>query len=251
MPESTRAASEVLGFALIFAVIVLSVALVTVAGYQGLDASRDAERVNNAERGVDILADNIDDVVRAGAPSRTTELRVSDADISVGEPVSIRVSGRPVGSATDTFDHQFDVRPLVYEADTDASVVYVTGAVLRTDRSGAILLRDPGFVVAANETVLTVVEPRSVDTSGVGGSGPVHVRVTGDDPVVLVAESTPHEVTVEITSPDAYVWKRYFEAQASETPSMTCSRPASDTVTCHWVTDRVAVTSAGVEVRFD
>lgn len=247
MSESQRAVSELVGFVLIFAVVILSVALVTIAGYQGLDASREAERVNNAERGFDIFADNVDDVVRAGAPSRTTELKLDDADISLGQPVVVSVSGHPVGDPSNiTFDEQYELRPLVYDSGGGSTVIYESGAVVRADRNGAVLLREPGFVRSSNETAITLIQPYAADASGVGGSGPVHLRVTGDERSVVVAETTPHEVTIEVTSPNAAVWEGYFEARFPG----SCSR-TGDTVACTWTTDRVFVTRVPVELRLD
>lgn len=247
----SRAASELVGFVLVFGVVVLSVVLVTVAGYQGLDQSRDAERLNNAERGFDLLADDVDDVARGGAPSRSTELRVDDADVFVGEPIVVSVSGHPVGNATTTFDERYEPRPVVYDADTGSRVVYVAGAVVRADRNGAVFLREPDLLVSANGTALTLVQPRAAETVGVGGSGVVHLRVTGDEPELTVAEATPHVVTVTVTSPHTDAWQRYFESRAADAPTLTCSQPATDTVSCTWTTDRVHVTTVGAELRFD
>lgn len=251
----SRAASELVGFVFVFAIVILSVALVTVAGYQGLDQSRDAERLNNAERGFDLLADDIDDVARHGAPTRSTELRVTDADVSIGDPILVSVSGHPVeNAATTTFDEQYALRTLVYDADTGSQVVYANGAVVRTDRNGAVLLREPDLLVSPNGTALTLVQLRPADAVGVGGSGTVQLRVTGDEPELTVAESTPHVVTVTVTTSNAATadaWERYFQGLTADTPSLTCSRPAADTVSCTWTTDRVYVTTVGTELRFE
>lgn len=250
----SRAASELVGFVLVFSIVILSVVLVSVAGYQGLDQSRDAEQVNNAERGFDLLADDIDDVARRGAPSRSTELRVADADVSVGDPILVSVSGHPVGNTTTTIDEQYALRTLVYDADTGSQVVYAGGAVVRTDRNGAVLLREPSLLVSQNGTALTLVQLRPADTVGVGGSGTVQLRVTGDEPELTVAEPSPHNVTVAVTTANAAsadAWERYFEGLAADTPSLTCSRPTADTVSCTWTTDRVYVTTVGAELRFE
>lgn len=247
--RDSRAVSEVIGFAIVFAIIILSVVMVSVAGFQGLDASRDAERVNNAQRGLDIFADNVDDVTRGGVPSRTTELRVSDADVALDEATTITVSVTPTGGGTTRTAPLVD-RTLVYDAGTDSTVVYASGAVLRSDRNGAVLIRDPGFLVSENETVVTLVQLRPADSSGVGGSGTVHLRVTGDESTVITG-TTPHDVTVTVSSPDVAAWERYFESLATDAPTMTCQPVGTDTVSCSWTTDRVYVTHVDAELRFD
>lgn len=247
-----RGVSEVVGFVFVFAIVILSVVLVGVTGYAGLQSSRDAERVDSAERGFDVLADNVDDVVRRGAPSRTTEFRVAGDDISVGEPVVVSVSGHPVGDpTTTTFDEQYALGTIVYDSGGDARLTYVAGAVVRTDRGGTVMLREPDLLVSGNATTLVLGQPRASDAVGVGGSGNAHLRVTADQPVLAIAEPTPQVVTVSVTSPNVEAWHDYVQRLDAADPAVSCGSPVDDTVSCTVTTDRTYVTTVGVEVRFD
>jgi hypothetical protein len=253
MSESDeRAVSELVGFVFVFAIVILSIVLVSVTGYAGLEQSREAERVNNAERGFDLLADNVDDVVR-GAPCRTTELRVNDANVVLGEPILVTVSGHPVGEpSTQTFVDQIEVRPIVYD-DGGTRLTYAFGAVVRTDRGGTVLLREPDLLVSGNETVLVVAQPAPVDSVGVGGVTNVHLRATGGPRNLPVATTTPHVVTIEFTATDSDIetWSRVASALDDADPAVTCDPPDDDTVSCEVTTDRTYVTVVDVEVRFD
>ena len=93
MLQDHRGASETIGFVLVFSLIVLTVGVVLTVGYTGLQDARDAERVNNAERAFDVLADNIEDITDRGAPSRGTEIRLAEAAIGPGAPTHINISG--------------------------------------------------------------------------------------------------------------------------------------------------------------
>ncbi len=77
MPD--RGQTETLGFALIFALMISSVVITFTAGYAGLQDVRDIERTNNAERAFEVFADNIGDITQNSAPSRATEMKLSDA----------------------------------------------------------------------------------------------------------------------------------------------------------------------------
>jgi hypothetical protein len=247
-----RAVSEVVGFVFVFSIVILSIVLVSVTGYAGLEQSREAERVNNAERGLDLLADNVDDVTRGGVPSRSTELRVAGGDVTLGDPVVVSVSGHPVDDpSTTTVDAQYEIRPIVYDDGDGTQLAYTLGAVTRTDPGGSVLLREPDLVVSGNETVLVVARPEPVDTVGVGGATNVHLRVTGDDPVLAVAEPAPHVLTISVTSPDVEAWRRYFADLAAADDAVSCLPPSGDTVTCTVTTDRTYVTVVDVAVRFD
>ncbi|MEA5386913.1 hypothetical protein VB779_07480 [Haloarculaceae archaeon H-GB11] len=96
---SERAVSEVVGFALVFSMIVAMVAIVTLGGMGQLQSARDFEQANNAERAFEVLADNLADVHQRGAPSRATEIDLEHAQLFVGDPVTINVSGEDTSGA--------------------------------------------------------------------------------------------------------------------------------------------------------
>ena len=87
-----RGVSDVVGFVLVFALVTATVGVVYTTGIQGLTGSRDVERVNNAERAFDVFANNVDDVIRRGAPSRATEVKLADADLHYGAPVTVNLT---------------------------------------------------------------------------------------------------------------------------------------------------------------
>ena len=57
-----RAVSDVVSYILVFALIISTVGIVSVSGISGLQDSRDGERVENAQRGFDLLADDVEDI---------------------------------------------------------------------------------------------------------------------------------------------------------------------------------------------
>ena len=117
MFRDRRGVSETVGFVLVFSLVLLTVGTVLTVGYAGLQDARDAERVNNAERAFDVLANNIEDITARGAPSRGTEIRLAEASIGPGAPVTMNISGfaadgsRQFSTGNDTLD------TIVYEAD--------------------------------------------------------------------------------------------------------------------------------------
>lgn len=234
-----RADSEVIGFAFVFAMAILSVLVVTVTGYGGLADLRDAERVENAAGALDVLADNVDDVVYRGAPSRSTELHLTDATLGFGEPSGVRVL------VDGTERARYDLRPLVYDADTGSRLVYVDGAVLREDRGGVVMLREPALRADSEEVSLTIVSLSPASTSEGTSGATANVRTTRTGVELVVAETGGHTVTYEITSPYADAWERSLEASFGG-----CTR-AGDTVSCTVATERVYVTVVDVAVRYD
>ncbi|MDZ7851030.1 MAG: hypothetical protein U5K70_09680 [Halodesulfurarchaeum sp.] len=188
-----RGVSDVLGYVLVFSLILGSVALVSTAGYTSLDSVRDAERFDNANRVFEVLDANVDDHIDSGVPSRATEIRLADARIGFGEPVRFNVSVEDFGYNRTTAD------PLVYTQSADRTIAYSGGATIRSDRGYSRLTDGPPFRFG-ERTVLTFVQTRARDT-GISGSGRVMVRTTrATQSVHSYRGSGPYHVTLNVTT---------------------------------------------------
>jgi len=206
-----RAVSEVLGFTLVFALILSMVALVSVVGFGDLDDAREFEQTNNAQRAFDVLADNMDDVLLRGAPSRATEVKLTDSTVYFGDQVSINVTG--TDSAGDDFAREYRYRPLVYEGASGSRVVYSAGAVFRDQRDGGRVVRDPPFVLDRDRTHLPLPIVQSQEASSIGGST---VRIRAEAALRnLDFHDTggPTDIQINVTSPRRGLWRSYLEGE--------------------------------------
>jgi hypothetical protein len=257
--RSRVGATEILGFVLIFSLVASTTGLVYVYGFGGLQGARDATALDNAERAMDVFADNVHDIHSRGVPNRATEIKLYDASIGLDEPTTWRVnvtgdvSGSPV-----TRSYSSDIEPLVYAAG-DAELVYANGALLRTEHGGAVMMREPSFVFRRigdeNVTVVPFVETRSPTEQHVAGDTTVLVRtdLAISETVVETAENYDDgdlrvDLTVETTPARAVVWERYLDAEIAEAygvgdPDAPCERVGADlsTVACEFDAQRVYV----------
>lgn len=235
----SRGVSDVLGFVLVFALVTATVGVVYTTGLAGLQDAREIERVENAERAFDVFAASVDDELRRDAPGRATEIRLADATLSYGDPVTFNV----------TFDNSNDsyeasTRPVVYAAD-GGRVVYEAGAVVRDQPNGERMVRDPPMTFG-DAAVVPVVVARAHGLASVGGSRTVLVRTTAAKRSVFASRSAgPYNLTVDVTSPRAPAWKRYFEDEADASCSLV-----GDTAVCTLRADRVAVPVYKLDVEF-
>ncbi|WP_096391196.1 DUF7289 family protein [Halopenitus persicus] len=200
-----RGVSEVLGFVLVFSLIVASVGIVFTAGLSGLQDVRDAERVTNGERALDVLAENYDDVL-TGAPSRATQIRLADASLRIGDPVTFQLESRTA---------PLTVSRITFAVD-DEAVHFVGGALIRESPGGAVMLREPS-VVSGPETIVHRTRLRTGDVPAAvgGGDRTVQVRLVrrGQPSVRVVHDPTSvtHNVTTEATTIGA--WRRHYESR--------------------------------------
>ena len=67
-----RGVSEVLGYALVFSLVIVTVSIISVSGLSGYQNAQSFERQSNAEKAYDVMHNNIEDIYYKGAPSRAT-----------------------------------------------------------------------------------------------------------------------------------------------------------------------------------
>jgi len=192
-----RSVSEVISFTLIFSLIAATVVLVYVSGIGGLEASRSAERITNAERAFDVLDDNINDIHSEGSPSRATEIKVSDAQMEFGDSVrvTLRVENLYDNRAETTNLSTVTIDPIVYSAMSGPQLVYSNGGVFRQDRGGTIRNSDPSllFTNSGGErtAILPTIQTRQAGVSSTGSQRTILVRTLLATREVAVAEDDP------------------------------------------------------------
>lgn len=243
-----RGQSEVVGFLLVFALALATMTLITVAGVDGLRDVRDAERVNNADRAFDVLAENVDDLVEQGVSSQATEVSLADARLAFGDPITVTVSGEQASDPDEEFSYAFAVRPIVYESGDGERIVSAGGATFRGGRSGTVMREGPPFLLSPERSNVLVVQTRQVgQPSAVAGSSTVLVRTELAESDLYRLNATTYDLTVEVDSPRAAAWGRYLEDQ----PGTSCGAPSGGSVSCSLTTDHVSVTVARVNVLFE
>ena len=250
MHNDSRGQSELLGFLLIFVVVVLTIALVSATGFVGLNNAQDYQRTTNTEGAFTVLASNIEDVTQLGAPSRSTEISITDASLSINEERSSLNISRD-GEALD-LGNDGKTGSIVYDSGTDTTLTYRSGALIREDSGSPVLFREPDFVITDEEVILPIVQLSAAGTSEVGGTSDVSVQAIGNGTdVVVESEPVNTNVTLVIETPHVRVWERYFQQFEADGPVTDInSNYEENTVTVEIETDRLTVTVDRVDTTF-
>lgn len=232
-----RGVSETIGFVLIFALIVTTLGIVYTTGMAGLTDARDVERVNNAERAFDVLADNIETITQRNAPSRATEVKLADARLGVErtERIQVSVGDEEIDTASGT---------LVYDSGTGSEVVYGGGAVVRGDQTGDVMVRHPSFVIDDDRMVLQLIELYGVETTAVSGDRTVLVRAERTGELHYSNAAVDEEVEISVKTEYTNAWEAYLE-------SVGGSCDVDETVICSFEPDELYVTRIDISVRFN
>lgn len=246
MPDRTpdRAVSEVLGYMLIFSLVMMAIAFVSVSGFTSLENARDTEQNNNAERAFDVLANNVEDVYRRGAPSRATELSLGGAQLYTDDPVQLRVI------VDGTTEVDTDLRPLVFQGRDGVEYVYEAGAIFRTQRQGGFTVRNPPLRLDNERMIFSVVRTKSEHVESIGGPT-VLVRTAARGQEIAVRDDGDPHVEIEIEgSPRQDLWERYLK----EEHQMACPVSSDTTLRCEvdgLDPDTVLVTETSINVELE
>lgn len=234
-----RAVSDVIGFSLMFSVIILGVALVSTAGFGQLAEISDQERVGAGERGMEAFAGNLDDVARQGDLARSVDLAPSGGLIWYrNSAIEINVSD---STESVLHDDTYDVNSLEHRFSRPegfVSVNYESGAVMRSDGGGAITNPRMRCDQDRSTAVLTLVSLRGSDSLSLGdgfGSGtgvprpPDLEGVPGDGSVV----STERTVRFGASHEETRMGYSNFDDTTSETVVIDVSNSANPETWSH------------------
>ncbi|PSP97677.1 hypothetical protein BRD07_06305 [Halobacteriales archaeon QS_9_68_42] len=211
-PTDTRGVSEVVGFILVFSLVLGTITLVYASGISGLDNTRDAERITNAERAFDVLANNFQQMARGEAPNRATEMKLAEAQLSTSTEREVNISADGVDPA----DANSSSSTIRYNPGTDTSIVYENGAVIRVDNGNAVMLEEPDFLFDNGTVVIRYIELKGGGQSIGGTSTTVLVRAERTSSDVLVNNgSSPEDIVIKMQTHEdrAGVWEEYYEEQ--------------------------------------
>ncbi|MFB6092495.1 MAG: hypothetical protein ABEK02_05745 [Haloquadratum sp.] len=252
--STDRGVSETVSFVLVFALVTASVGVVYTTGVSELRSVRNAERVENAQRAFDVLADNLRDVI-GGAPSRGTEIKLASATLRSADDASMNVTVDPGGDGgAPPVSWQYALSPIVYDAATGGDIRLSNGAVIRdSERGSAAVLRAPPFVVDDDRVRLALIKQEHVGPAAVGGSQTVRVRMAAGRARLFYDDaSVVHDVRVNVTTPYTDAWARYYESagfDCSETDAPDGAAPG--TISCSTTAERVSVVWVRVRTSFE
>jgi len=245
---SDRAVSEVVSYVLVFALIVSAVGIVSVSGLSTLQDTRDAEQIDNAERAFNVLSDNMADIHQRDAPSRATEITLSEARLETGENVTMNVT---VSGASDQ-PGPWETRPIVYTGSEDRRLAYEGGAVFRQEYGGSLRVEEPPFVITDNRVLIPIISLNRPDRQALAGSN-VLVRAQKQETTV----SSFNDVgTVNVTISDsqhADLWRDYFESHdiVDDDNGCTGSNPVTCTIEPTGDIDHVYIVHHEIAVSID
>lgn len=239
--RADRGVTEVLGYVVIFALIIAAVGFVSVLGMPSLESVQETEQASNAERAFDVVGDNMAAIYERNAPSRATEIDLGGSEIYYDKNVTMTVDVG--GDRVET-----ELRPVALRVSDDSTLVFEGGALIRDEGDGGFLLREPPLVLENDRVHIPVVQTTAPAIESAGGTT-VLLRGESAGRTVALSDRTGgysgDTIEVNVTSPRYEVWERYFQ---DETALSSCTT-GDGWVQCEMTSpDVVFVTVQRIEV---
>ncbi|QSG12055.1 putative pilin/flagellin [Halapricum desulfuricans] len=238
--------SDVVGFVLMFGIILTSVGLVATFGLSELESFNENQQLNNAERTFDLITRSFTELEESQATTRTDAIDLSGGSLTLSPSSSATVN--VTADSGKTYTESFPLNALVYE-NNDIRIGYESGALFRVqERSDAGLITSgPGFVCSDGTAILSFVTLEGDTERQIGGEGTLRVTGRLADQTLLYPvsssgtgnASTVDTIEVELTfsgESRAREWANYFE-NADGDWTVTGESDTSVTVQCGASTD--------------
>lgn len=239
-----RAVSEILGYALVFSLVLVTVAIVSVSGLSGFQNAESFQRQQNAQTAFDVLHGNLEDIYYQDVPRRATEIALGETQLSYGDPVTLNVT-------VDGESFVVESQPLVQRFGEGDKLVYEAGAVFYTTKSGGgVVLQEPPMLFQQEmaNVMLANVSPGS--SGGVGG-GTILVRARSTGRELHYPNATQDlegNLTINITSPRADLWHEYLTSQSGFSDCLVSS--GDNRVKCNATFNQIYVIEPHLQLSF-
>lgn len=214
MTMNKRGQSEVLGFVLIFSIVILSVGLITVSGVGNLQGLQENAQLNNAESAFSVFSDNIEEIYQRDAQTKSTEVRLSETQLQTSNDatrikVNIDGEGEVQNTTSDSLEYITD----------GGKISYDTGSIFRQDENQNALMKEtPPFIIKEDYVFIHTV----TFDGKIAFSGTRNILIEtdkSDQSVDYLSSNDGDDIQIELsTSPEKVTaWERYFDQQEETT----------------------------------
>lgn len=216
MGEDKRGISSVIGFTILFSVVLIAVVLGSIAVFSAIDSTQQNEDTNVAENTLKLVQDEIALLHQTkSAEQRAHPFSTSSGQLQTGNETTIRIyrfdGGEP--DRVDDLFYEYNTDPIVYRQG-NIDIAYVDGAVIRadTDAETSLMVSNPSHTFSTNNILYT--SPQLVyEKQPVGGGIDTQMRfVAQDRDVISDIDEQQTEIEIQTEPEYAGAWVQYVES---------------------------------------
>lgn len=226
--RKSKGVSEVVGYLLVFAIVVTIVSFVYASGMPMVERTKETSALQSMETVFITLQSNIKKVALAQSPVRTMKLNLVKGSVSAKENAgNITVNGQT-----------FQFGNIEYSLGAH-KIVYENGAVIESTHGGSIIISEPP-IFFTNDSGNAHVFISVINASGTfsAGGGIAEMQMLHENTTVIYTNNGVSSVNIDITG-SSYrdAWERYLCDIFETSPPLPISIPSCNlTLVTHNVT---------------
>ena len=211
----SRGVSEVVGYLLVFSIVVTIVSVIYASGMPMVERTKENSALQSMETVFITLQSNIKKVALAQSPVRTMKLNLIKGSISANKNagnITITVDGNNTPIQFGNIEYTLGARKMIYEL----------GAVIESTPGGSIIVSDPP-IFFTNSSGKAHVFISVINASGTfsAGGGIAEMSMRQDNPdndtrVIYNGTVDYDYVNISINSSYAYAWINYLQRDAEK-----------------------------------
>lgn len=220
--QSSRGVSDVLGYLMIFAIIITLAFIASTSGVADISQQQQTEQVQTVERGFEILDRDLETIQTHKDTRKTTPLNIQEGSIGYGEPATITIGKWDEGTNEFTTDNtSIETYPIRYQHTASNTELIYEGGLLFNDRAGRNTLSrlDTEIVLHDSKAVIPVANIDPKDSSfAMAPSGTLNVQSTfvSDTQTVDSRTVTGDTIRIEVISENPSGWERQLRDEGFE-----------------------------------
>ncbi len=218
----SKAVSEVLGYILVFGMVVMAVFIIYIQFYPEIQRQQDISVFKSMEDTFTVLK-NVEELVAYGAsPSKTISLRV-ERGIIYAKPNTqwnITVGGK-----------KFTTHGVITYEVRDMKILLENGAIIECFGKECIMMSKPRIIRKSGEIFLSLINIRG--SLALSGFGQISLENNGSE----VYKGSNTNISIEFNTPAREVWIKYFKdlGFTESSNSVTCKN-VNVTIAIHNIT---------------
>ncbi len=196
--HSDIAVSEAVSFIQTLAIVIISTAIVIVAGYPMLDKAQMNAHFQEMETAFIFLAQNIDSIGYDRAPIRDTELKIKGGAMKISHDSQILIGGEAFFMGT--VEYIFDEKTIAYE----------NGGIWTKYPAGEVVMLSKPRFSTGNITTIPVMEILGEDYAAGEGILRIDSRIDSTELKPIEVVNNTNNFSIEINSSYYRGWNEYL-----------------------------------------
>lgn len=213
--QTDAGVSEVIGFILIFAIMMGGIGLITLYGYPMLLQTKQNADINNMEKTFIVLQNDLKALTFKSVPTREVGVQVNGGVLSIvndpDDPANIIYLG----------DELINPGYLKFTSDDSSVTLYlVNGAVIKQQGVGSVMVAEPRFFVDTDTSSIYIpITKLSSSENSVSGSHLLKFHLDSANIVDSTTATSSLQIGIPGDSPTLKAWDQYLVSLGASPPS--------------------------------